>query len=206
MEAEVIRDVMLSAAGLLSPKIGGPSVYPLAPDMSGFVVNNESIGTTWEASPGEDRYRRGLYTVWRRTAPHPSLTIFDAPSREFSVIRRRRTNTPLQALVALNAPGFFDAARGLARRILYEGGQTQRDRMIRGFRLCVSRMPDEKVIAILSASHRRERRYFDEHPEAARVIIDQPGQETGADAIAELAAWTVTANVLLNMDETITKE
>jgi uncharacterized membrane protein len=210
MEAEVIRDVMLAAGGMLSAKIGGPSVFPLAPDMTGFVVNNESLETQWKTSPGEDRYRRGLYTVWRRTAPHPSLTTFDAPSREVSTVRRPRTNTPLQALVAMNAPGFFDAARGLARRILVEGGESLDDRMIRGFRLCTSRVPDDETLGILGDAYRREQSYFDDHPDGARRIIESEWQTgetpSSPDAIAELAAWTMTANVLLNMDETITKE
>ena len=107
MEAEMLRDITLAASGLLSPKIGGPSVFPLQPD---GIWNNPYSGDTWKVSEGEDRYRRGLYTFWRRTSPYPAFTTFDASSREFCTLRRLRTNTPLQALTTLNDPAFFRAA------------------------------------------------------------------------------------------------
>jgi hypothetical protein len=182
LEAEMIRDQMLAAAGLLSRKIGGPSVYPLQADTSGVVAINK-VDTSWTPSPGEDRHRRGLYTYWRRTAPFVMYGAFDAPSRECCIVKRARTNTPLQALVGLNDPAHWDAARGLAGRILAEAGPT-RDRIVRAFRLCTARRPDAEELSRIEAALERERR----------------------EGATELAAWTLVANVLLNLDETLTKE
>jgi hypothetical protein len=197
MEAEMIRDTALAAAGLLAPKLGGPPVFPLQADESGFVPVNK-VDMKWVPSAGDDRYRRGLYTFVRRTAPHTSAAAFDAPSREFCTVRRPRTNTPLQALTALNDPAFFDAARGLARRILREAPADTRARATHGFRLCTSRRPDEGELAALGAYVEAEEARYESDREAARKIA-------GTDA-PDLAAWTLAANVLLNLDETITKE
>ena len=112
MEAEIIRDVALAASGLLSPKMHGPSVFPVQPDGVWNIPYNTD---KWTTSDGEDRYRRSLYTFWRRTSPYPSFMTFDATSREFCTVRRVRTNTPLQALTLLNDPASFDAARGAGR-------------------------------------------------------------------------------------------
>ena len=133
VEAEMVRDMGLAASGLLNRAVGGPSVNPSP------------------APRPEDRYRRGLYTSIRRTTPPPSMTAFDAPRREFCTVRHPRTNTPLQALTALNDPVFFDFARGMARRVMAEAGPELRDRLIYGFRLCVSRRPNEKEIEELAA-------------------------------------------------------
>ena len=117
MEAEMVRDAALAASGLLSPKMYGPSVFPLQPP---GIWNMPYNSDKWTTSEGEDRYRRSLYTFWRRTSPYPSFMTFDATSREFCQVRRVRTNTPLQALTLLNDPASFDAARALARRMLEE--------------------------------------------------------------------------------------
>ncbi len=202
LEAEMIRDAMLSAAGLLSEKVGGPSVFPLQADTSGVVAINK-VDTAWAPSPGEDRYRRGLYTHWRRTAPFAAFAVFDAPSRECCTVRRPRTNTPLQALTAMNDPAFFDAARGLARRILSEGGSDDRARLVYGFRLCTSRRPAADEVDVLEAALSRERRHFDRTPAAAKAVFK--GAELPGDP-AEAAAWTMIATVLSNLDETLTKE
>ncbi len=195
LEAEQLRDAALSAAGLLSGKIGGPSVFPLQADMSGVIPINKT-SMAWTPSAGEDLHRRGLYTYWRRTMPFAAFTSFDAPSRECCTVRRTRTNTPLQALSALNDPGFFDAARGLARRALAEGGADDRSRAAYAFRLCTARWPDPGTLDRLIAALEREREHFRANAESARAVA---GSE-------ELAAWTLVANVLLNLDETLTRE
>jgi hypothetical protein len=204
MDAEMIRDSALTASGLLSRKIGGPSVFPLQCDMSGVVAINK-VDTSWAPSEGEDRYRRGLYTHWRRTAPYAAFMTFDAPSRECCTVKRPRTNTPLQALSALNDPSFFDAARGLARRILAERKGDPAEKASYAFRLCTSRNPDSGERACLAAAFEREFAHFKGDAKAARSVFRGtvvPKEE----ALAETAAWTLVANVILNLDETLTKE
>ena len=181
LEGEMIRDVTLSAAGLLSPKIGGPSVYPPQPD---GIWNVSRSNLKWETSQGEDRYRRAIYTFLRRTSPYPRLTTFDGTSREACTIRRVRTNTPLQALTLLNDPAFFEAAQALGQRIVKEAPPDPRSRAAHGFRLAVGRSPSDADLRDLLAVYENER------------------QRTGRDD----AAWTAVSNVLLNLDETQTKE
>jgi len=195
LEAEMVRDVTLAASGLLSAKMGGPSVFPPQPEGIWDIPYNDE---KWEVSQGEDRYRRGLYTFIRRTAPYPSMLNFDATSREICTVRRVRTNTPLQALSALNDPAFFEAAQALAKRVVAGGGPEARKRAELLFRTCMARKPKpEELDRILSWEH-QERTYFEEHRnDAARM--------TGA-ADPELAAWTMLSNVLLNLDETMTRE
>jgi len=195
MEAEMIRDAVLAASGLLSSKIGGPSVFP--PQPSG-IWNMPYNDDQWVESKGEDRYRRGLYTFVRRTAPYPSFLNFDGVSREICTVRRVRTNTPLQALTTLNDPAFFEAAQALARRVLAEAGPDTRARLTLAFRLCVARRPKRAEVERMQSWLRNERHFFDRQP-------DDAAKTTGA-ADPELAAWTMLANVLLNMDETLTKE
>jgi hypothetical protein len=191
MEAEMVRDVVLSASGLLSPRIGGPSVYPLQADTSGVIAINK-VSIPWTPSPGEDRWRRGLYTYWRRTAPFVAMAAFDAPSREVCTVKRQRTNTPLQALSGLNDPAHVEAARALARRMAAGGGAEL------GFRLCTARRPDARERGLLEAAFGRERKAFEADRAAAKLVA---GEDDPA-----LAAWTMLANVLLNLDETLTKE
>jgi uncharacterized protein DUF1553/uncharacterized protein DUF1549/cytochrome c len=204
MEAEMIRDGMLAASGLLSRKVGGPSVFPLQCDMSGVVAINK-VDTSWAPSDGEDRYRRGLYTHWRRTAPYAAFMAFDAPSREGCTVRRQRTNTPLQALSALNDPAFFDAARGLAKRILSEEKDDLRARAAYGFRLCTARRPDPLEVDRLTRAFEVERGHFAKDPKAARAIF-KGAKAPEERELVDAAAWTMIANVLLNLDETMTKE
>jgi hypothetical protein len=197
VEAEMIRDVALAASGLLSRKVGGASVFPYQPaGIWDLPYNDEK----WEESKSEDRYRRGIYTFWRRTAPYPSFLSFDATSRESCTVRRVRTNTPLQALTILNDPAFFEPAQALARRIVQEGGSDARDRAAYGFRLCVSRTPKAPELERILAALEKERGYFESHPEEAARVSGQ------RDSSPELAAWTMISNVLLSLDETITKE
>jgi mono/diheme cytochrome c family protein len=205
LDAETIRDVALAASGLLSPRIGGPSVFPPSPDDHGFVPNNKGA-VVWTASAGEDAHRRGLYTFWRRTAPYPAFTTFDAPSREATTVRRPRTNTPLQALSALNDPAFVDAARGLARRIVREAPPDPATRAAYGFRLCVARSPEPAELQLLAAGFLRERDHFATDARAARELLGADGPPIDGPDLPDLAAWTVVANALLNLDETLTKE
>ena len=203
MEAELVRDNALAIAGLLSPKIGGPSVMPYQPD---GIWDIPYSGDKWVTSPGEDRHRRGLYTFWRRSAPYPSFMSFDAPSREFCTIRRVRTNTPLQALTVLNDPAFVEAAQALARRVVTEAPATDVDsRLTYGFRLCTARTPNDRELKMLQGLYDRELKSYAKDEAAASTLV---GGKSAPDGVAprEMAAWTVVANVLLNLDETVTKE
>lgn len=198
MPAEAIRDQALYVAGLLSPKMFGPSVKPPQPP-SGL---NAAFGSSvdWKTSEGEDRLRRGLYTEWRRTSPYPSMTTFDAPNREVCTIRRNRTNTPLQALVTLNDAVYLEAAQGLARRML-AGGNSVADRIKHGFELCVARPPTDREINRLAELFGEAMAAFAKDPEAkAKKFAPSSAAEP-----VELAAWTTVANVLLNLDETLMK-
>ena len=201
VEGETVHDIALSAAGLLSSKMYGPSVMPYQPDGIWDVPYSSD---KWEISKGEDRYRRAIYTFMRRSAPYPSLVTFDAPSREFCTVRRVRTNTPLQALTTLNDPYFFDAARAMAKRMIAEGGTSDADRITYGFRLVVARKPAKSELDRILAFHGQQLAHYRQDPvEAREVMSDQKGAVENAP---ELAAWTMVANVLLNMDETISKE
>jgi hypothetical protein len=203
MEAEMVRDVSLAVGGLLSENLGGPSVFPFQPD---GVWSVPYSGYQWATSDGSDRYRRGLYTFWRRSAPYPSFMTFDATSREFCTLKRIRTNTPLQALTTLNDPAFFDAARGLARRILAESSSSEHDRVNYGFRLCVSRHPEAAELKRLEAFYEQQLEHFRQDPKAAVDVALGSGHTSAPPDSTEAAAWTMVANVMLNMDQTLTKE
>src|SRR5437667_12416135 len=149
LDDEMVRDEALALSGLLSRKVGGPSVYPWQPPGLWRAAFNGD--RTWPTSAGEDRYRRGLYTFWRRTVPYPSMATFDAPSREICTMRRISTNTPLQAFVTLNDPVYVEAAQALARRIVREGGSGIEDRARCGLRLCLVRSPDHRQVDELVA-------------------------------------------------------
>jgi len=203
MEAEMIRDVVLAASGLLSPKIGGPSVFPPQPD---GIWQNPYSEEKWRTSAGEDRYRRGLYTFIRRTSPYPGLLTLDATSREYCTVRRVRTNTPLQALALLNDEAYFEAARALARRVLSEAPRDERARATLAFRLCMARQPrPDEIDRIVTSYHAQLQRFAADRDAAATVTngIDWPA---AAEIVGERAAWTMVANALLNLDETMTKE
>jgi len=200
MEAEMLRDSALTCGGLLSLKVGGPSVFPFQPEGIWVMPYN---GDQWKLSDGDDHYRRGLYTFWRRTSPYPSFLSFDASSREYCTVRRTRTTTPLQALTTLNDPAFFDAARGLARRMKTEGGATMTDRLVFGFRTCVARRPKSDEMKRLTALYTKELIRYQANAKAALSIA---GGKTAQPDTAEIAAWTIVANVLLNLDEALTKE
>jgi hypothetical protein len=202
--AEMLRDQALAVGGILSRKVGGPSVRPHRPQLG---LRSAFGGSTdWESSPGEDRYRRGLYTSWRRTTPYPSFTTFDAPSREVCTIRRIATNTPLQALASLNDPVFVEAAQGLARRLMAHPGTTH-ERCDLGMRLCTARHATEDERVVLSALYSASLAQYQQSPEMAAELAEDPlGPAPAAMNRAELAAWTVVANVLLNLDEVLAKK
>lgn len=204
LEAELVRDQALALSGLLCRKIGGPSVYPPQPDgLWQAAFNGER---TWPTSSGPDRYRRGLYTFWRRTVPYPSMATFDAPSRETCTVKRIRTNTPLQAFVTLNDPAFVEAAQALARRIARKGGTTTKDRVKFGLTLALGRPPDPMQIDVLINLYQSELAYYQAHPDqAAARAADPLGPLAPADNPAELAAWTSVASVLLNLDSVLTR-
>ncbi|MHB8899546.1 MAG: PSD1 and planctomycete cytochrome C domain-containing protein, partial [Thermoguttaceae bacterium] len=207
LDAETIRDNALAVSGLLAGPIGGPSVRPYQPpgiwEAVGYTTSNTARFTQ---DHGEALYRRSLYTFWKRTAPPPSLQVFDAPSRETCTVRRSRTNSPLAALALLNDVQYFEAARVLAQRILREAGRESKDRAAWAFRLVTARQPSEEELAILVRLFEAGSKSYGEDPESARKTIavgESPSLE-GLDPV-ELAAWTLVANCLLNLDETITK-
>ena len=208
MEAEMVRDTVLAASGLLSRKIGGPSVFPPQPD---GIWDIPYSSEKWTPSTSEDRYRRGLYVFIRRSAAYPSFMTFDATSREHAIVRRVRTNTPLQALTTLNDEAYFEAAKALAARILREtppsaGGEppSDADRASYAFRVVATRTPGSAEIDRIVASYTRQLDRFRKDPEAsARAIKGYALPNVDA---ARQAAWTLVANALLNLDEALTKQ
>jgi len=204
LDAETVRDQALALSGLLARKVGGPSVYPWQPDgLWRAAFNGER---TWATSQGEDKYRRGLYTFWRRTVPYPSMATFDAPSRETCTLRRIQTDTPLQALVTLNDPVYVEAAQALGRRLLREGGATVADRVRYGLQLCLARPPKEEQVKALVELYEKEAAHYREQEADAKKLATEPlGPLPENLSVAEAAAWTSVANVLLNLDGVLTK-
>jgi hypothetical protein len=202
MDAEMVRDTVLAASGLLSPKIGGPSVFPPQPDGIWDIPYSDE---KWKPSEGEDRYRRGLYVFIRRSAPYPSFLTFDATSRERCTVRRVRTNTPLQALTALNDEAYFEAAKAMAARTLHDAPSSDVSaRATYAFQLALTRAPEPKEVDRITGSYARQLERFKNDPSAAAAAIDGYAVD-GADP-AEQAAWTLVANALLNLDEIFTKQ
>ena len=199
LEAETVRDQALALAGLLSPKLGGPSVFPPQPEgLWRAAFNSER---DYPTSTGEDRYRRGLYVFLRRTIPNPTLSTFDAPSREACTFRRLPTNTPLQAFVTLNDPVFVEAAQGLARRILRESGPDAQERIRYALRLCLGRPPTGAQEEIVTRHFEQELAHYGQNEGDARKLAAEPLEPADAGyGVAEIAAWTSVANVLLNLD------
>jgi hypothetical protein len=204
LEAETLRDQALALSGLLTRQQHGPSVYPYQPPgMWRAAFNGQR---KWPTSEGADKYRRGLYTFWRRTVPYPSMQTFDAPSREICTVRRLRTNTPLQALVTLNDPAYVEAAQALARRIFREAGPSVEQRVRYGLELCLSRPPQSAQVERIKRLFDSELQHFRQHSDAAEQMATDPLGPLNSDwDAAELAAWTVVANVLLNLDAVLTK-
>ena len=205
LDAEVLRDQALSVSGLLVERLGGPSVKPPQPAGLWFAVGYSGSNTVrFAADEGDEKtHRRSLYTFIKRTAPPPQMSVLDGPSRESCVVRRERTNTPLQALLLLNDPQYVDAARALAERTLREGGDSVDQQAAFMFQLCLCRRPDVGEMAELLLAYYEELQHFTEHPESARELL-HVDDATSADS-AELAAWMISASTLLNLDEVVTK-
>jgi len=200
LDAEAVHDQSLAVSGLLSAKMYGPAVRPLQPSFGLSAAFGG--GMDWQTSEGEDRFRRAVYTSWRRTNPYPSMVTFDSASREVCSLRRPRTNTPLQALVTLNDPVYVEAAQALARRIAREGGPSPVDKVRYGFRLCLARPPSDAETKRLVQLFEKSRDRLAKQPEQARKLATEPvgPLPAGTDAV-QLAAWTAVGNVLLNLDE-----
>jgi hypothetical protein len=203
LSAEAIRDTALAAGGLLVEEIGGPSVHPYQPP---GLWKELTGGADVEQDRGRNLYRRSLYTFWKRTIAPPSMMTFDASGREACWVRTVRTNTPLQALALLNEVTYVEAARGLASRVMREAAAPA-DRVRLAFRYAVARAPGESELAILVAGLERHLARFRQQPEAARHFLDvgEMSSDESLDAV-ELAAYTATCNLILNLDEVVTKE
>ncbi len=213
VEAETIRDIALAASGLLSTKMGGPSVMPPQPEGVWDVPYNSKL--RWEDATGEDRFRRALYTFIRRSAAYPLQVTFDGTAREVCTLRRIRTNTPLQSLQLLNDPAFVEMARGLAERMAREAGNDPRARLAHGFRLVTGRKASARELTRLLSLYEQERTRFaraEAADAAGKLLAMTRAASAGEPATrklgkpADAAAWTLVSNVLLNLDETQTKE
>jgi hypothetical protein len=204
LEAETIRDQALVISGLFAPTIGGPSVYPPQPANIWQAAFNGQ--RTWPTSAGPDKYRRGLYTFWRRTTPYPSMAAFDAPSREVCSIRRIGSNTPLQAYVTLNDPVFVETAQALARRMIREGGATSESRITYGYKLATARGITPDRLKVLQTLYSQEFARYKADPKAAKAMSEsQLGALPPGVSAHEAAALSVIGNVLLNLDAVLTK-
>ena len=200
-----IRDQALAAAGLLDDRIGGPSVMPYQPE--GLWEEVSAKGFKYAVASGDDLYRRSLYTFWRRTVPPPSMMNFDSADREACSVKSTRTNTPLQAMNLLNDPTFVEAARVLGQRMLTEGGSKAESQIKLGYQLSLGKQPDSQILSILLEGFNDYLKTYEADPEAAKALI-----ATGESEVPEtlnpsrLAAATAVASVILNLDETVTKE
>jgi hypothetical protein len=209
VDAELVRDIALSASGLLNPKIGGPSVYPPAPAFL-FVPPSSYGPKVWDEAKGDDRYRRALYTFRFRSLPYPALQAFDSPNGDTSCVRRARSDTPLQALTTLNEPLFVESARALALKIIQEGGPRDAQRLNYAVRRVLARNPSpaesQELLGLLT---REEKRFSDGKHDGWQVAASDPAHPPALPpnvTPAQAAAWTVVSRVLLNLDEAITKE
>ncbi len=202
VDGEAVRDIALCASGLLSPKIGGPSVFP--PQPAG--ITELSYGPMpWKTSVGDERYRRGLYTFLKRTSPYPGLNIFDTPNGDVTCPKRPHSDTPLQALQTLNDAVFVEAAQAMARRLFAEGPKDAPGRIALAFRWCTARPPEPDELRNIGEFYSRQIERFKQKPaDAAQLAAADPKQP--ATDVPDLAAWTAVSRVLLNLDETITKE
>ena len=209
VEAEAVRDIQLSASGLLNPAVGGKSIMPPAPAFL-FQPPASYAPFPWKDEEGANRYRRSVYIWRRRSTPFPMLTTFDAPDAQTACVRRGRSNTPLQALMTLNETTAMESARAMARRLLAQGGSNDGDRLAYGFRLCTGRVPTETEAKVLDGLLRKEEKRFADglaNPwEVATGANQKPGELPKGATPVQLATYTLVSRVLLNLDETITKE
>jgi hypothetical protein len=204
LPAEMIRDTALAASGLMSEKTGGPPVSPYMP--GDLWRESNSMSPAYKESLGTDLYRRSLYTVWKRTAPMPNMSAFDAPSREVCVLKRSTTGTPQQAFVLLNDTQFVEAARALAEKMLKEAGPNRAAQIGFAFRRLTGRDPSSKEITLLKELLEDQTEEFRKEPERATKLIAVGGQKADAKLNpTELAAATTLAQAILNLDATIWK-
>ncbi len=205
LDAEEVRDIALAISGLLIEKYGGKSVKPYQPPglWEAVSFNNSQ---KYVPDKGAAEYRRAMYTYWKRQSPPPNLMLFDAPTRETCTVRRLRTNTPLQALDLMNDPQFVEASRALAQRMMVEGGKDVKGRIAYGFRLATARKPASEEIKVLLDVFNQQLTEYQKDKSAAEKLLGVGDFKTRKDLDpTELAAWTTIANMLLNLDETITK-
>jgi hypothetical protein len=207
LPAEIIRDQALAASGLLVPKIGGPSARPYMPDKVWDETSTFGNMLNYKADQGDGLYRRSIYTIWKRTAAPPSMLLFDAPNREICMPKRSRTNTPLQALALMNEVTYVEAARALAEKMLsLKSAKNSEDRLILGYRLATGSSPNVETLSILIDGLDKRRKRFVENPDAAKSLINQGSSTPPSDMDeVELAAYSSTANILLNLDRVIMK-
>jgi hypothetical protein len=207
LEAEMIRDQALAVSGLLSTKMGGPSVKPYQPDGLWEQLSAFQGKKLFERSTGEDLWRRSVYSYWKRTVPPPSMTIFDAPTRESCVVRRQMSSTPLQALALLNDEMYIETARKFAERMVKEGGAAPEERLRWAMRLATSRPATEQEVKILEQGlNRRLAQYRADRGSAEKLLAAGESPRDKTIDTAELAAYTTTASVILNLDEVITRQ
>ena len=207
LPGEAVRDAALAASGLLVPVVGGPSVRPWMPDGVWDETSKYGDLRGYKADTGAGRYRRTMYTIWKRTAGPPTMLLFDAPNRETCTVKRSRTNTPLQALALLNETTFVEAAHGLAKRMLAEGGVTPAERIAHGFRLAIGRRPTPDELATLLDGFKADLKRFDAEPAAAEhyASVGLVPRPEGVPA-TEFAAYSLVANVIINLDEFVMRE
>ena len=209
LPAEMIRDGELYESGLLKEKVGGPGVDPYQPKgvWEAIAFGDGFTSQTYTQGHGDDLYRRSMYTFWKRTAPPPEMITFDAPDREKCAARRTITNTPLQALVLLNDVTYVEAARALAQRMLLEGGKTADKRLEYGFHVATAREPAPRELAVLRDTLNAELTNYSRHEDQAWALVSN-GESPVKPGInkSELAAWTTVASMILNLDETVSKQ
>jgi hypothetical protein len=204
-DAEVVRDMVLSASGLITDKVGGPSFFPPVPES--VLAYNYVKPTYWIAAEGPERYRRSLYVFRKRSMPDPVMSAFDAPNGDLACARRAHSNTPLAALAALNEPVFIEAAQALALRIIREGGKSEAERADFAFRLCTGRRPSAGEREELFSLIKTVRPQLAEGWLSIRdIMAGEPGKlpplPVGVSP-QDVAAWTIAARVVLNLDETL---
>ncbi|MEL7267267.1 MAG: DUF1553 domain-containing protein, partial [Planctomycetota bacterium] len=204
LEGELIRDSALAVSGLLVQQVGGPGVKPYQPPN---IWNEVSLngGLRYKQDHGDKLYRRSMYTYWKRSSPMPSMLIFDVPSREKCVVQRPRTNTPLQALVTLNDPQFVEAARALAQRVMNQSPSDQ-DRIGQLYQLCTGRPVEDSEAKILRGIVAQQLQRYADDPAAADALlgVGESKRDERLDVTAH-AAWTIAAQIVLNLDETLTR-
>jgi hypothetical protein len=209
LQAELLRDNALAVSGLLNEAVGGPSVWPYQPTglWEEMAFGEGFSAQAYGQSHGRDLYRRSLYTFWKRTVPPASLLTFDAPDREKCVARRALTNTPLQALVLMNDPTYVEAARRLAERALREAGTDAASRLRYAFRLATARWPSAREAGLLRDLLAKQLHIYRRDRAAAQALLKagESPVDPKLDA-AEVAAWTIVASAILNLDETITRQ